>query len=323
MHEKRVFLSIDQQLSLLKQRGLLINDESRARRYLLTNNYYNIVNGYSKYFQSKPDVYIDGADFDEVCHLYFYDKEMKQILMNAILSAENHLKSVLAHRFAEAYPNQRYAYLDVGCYQEKAILSIVYTISKISWVIKRNRKHSGNPINYYVNKYDDVPMWVLVEFLDFGDIQSIISSLPLRIQNRIAKDMTGFLEDNLELNDLRIPPETLVSFIENIRETRNVCAHGNRLIDFNCRASAKYLNSLHDSAGISSDDERNTVYSVLVSLKCFLSRTEYCVLYNSLRKRTRTLQHRLHSVDINSITQHLGFPTDWQEKPLMEQTNQN
>ena len=40
------FTTIDDQIALLKQRGLLIPDKKNARLYLLENNYYNIINGY-------------------------------------------------------------------------------------------------------------------------------------------------------------------------------------------------------------------------------------------------------------------------------------
>lgn len=52
------FSSIEEQIELLKKRGLNIPDEDKAARYLLTNNYYNIINGYSKYFQESEDTYI-------------------------------------------------------------------------------------------------------------------------------------------------------------------------------------------------------------------------------------------------------------------------
>ncbi|WP_127849686.1 Abi family protein [Lacticaseibacillus hulanensis] len=319
MSKKREFKTIDEQLQLLQERGLTINDEVRSRRYLLTNNYYNIVNGYSKYFQEETDRFIEGADFDEISHLYFYDKEIKEILLNGILSAEHHLKSALAYRFAEAYPNKRYAYLNVGCYRDDVILEVIYTISKISKLIKQNKKYKGNSINYYVTHYDDVPIWVLVDYLDFGDVQSLISCLPVKIQNKIAKDMTGFLEENLQMPNLVLPPETLVSFIKNVHETRNVCAHGNRLLGFTTRASGKYYEPLHSKYNIREQDERKSVYPTILSLKCFLSRTEYCVLYNSLRKRTKILGNKLHSIEINDISKLLGFPDGWQAKPPLNQ----
>ena len=37
------FKTIDEQIEILKDRGLIFKDTNMARRYLLTNNYYNII----------------------------------------------------------------------------------------------------------------------------------------------------------------------------------------------------------------------------------------------------------------------------------------
>ena len=47
---RKPFLTVDEQIQLLKHRGLEIPDESTAAKMLLSSNYYNIVNGYSKFF---------------------------------------------------------------------------------------------------------------------------------------------------------------------------------------------------------------------------------------------------------------------------------
>ncbi|MFR4925115.1 MAG: hypothetical protein ACLUBG_01605 [Streptococcus agalactiae] len=47
------FKSLTDQLNLLKDRGLKIGDEEKAELYLLTNNYYNIINGYGNSFALK------------------------------------------------------------------------------------------------------------------------------------------------------------------------------------------------------------------------------------------------------------------------------
>ncbi|CAG5941613.1 Abortive infection bacteriophage resistance protein [Streptococcus pneumoniae] len=70
------FKTIEEQIATLKIRGLSITDESKAAKYLLSNNYYNIINGYSKFFQHPgTDTYIDGVTFDEVSSLYTFDKD--------------------------------------------------------------------------------------------------------------------------------------------------------------------------------------------------------------------------------------------------------
>lgn len=45
----KVFKTIDEQITILKQRGLIIDDEEHAKKYLLSQNYYNLINGYAKF----------------------------------------------------------------------------------------------------------------------------------------------------------------------------------------------------------------------------------------------------------------------------------
>ena len=40
------FKNLDEQIEILKSRGLKFNDENKAKKYLLNYNYYNIINCY-------------------------------------------------------------------------------------------------------------------------------------------------------------------------------------------------------------------------------------------------------------------------------------
>ena len=44
------FKTLDEQISILKSRGLIIPDEEAAKLSLLCNNYYNVINYYSKLY---------------------------------------------------------------------------------------------------------------------------------------------------------------------------------------------------------------------------------------------------------------------------------
>lgn len=88
------FKSLDEQLTILKSRGISISKDYIVKDYLLTNNYYNIINGYSKPFLRQREEYL-------------FDEEIKRLLFHGILLAEHHIKSVFAYRFAEAYPDKK------------------------------------------------------------------------------------------------------------------------------------------------------------------------------------------------------------------------
>lgn len=306
------FKNLEQQLDTLKDRGLIITDKQRTLKYLLSNNYYNIINGYSKFFQVPgSDNYLNGVTFDEVASLYTFDKDIKRAILQSILEAEHHIKSIMAHRFAEAYQNQHYAYLDTGNYNDDKILEVGSVVSKLSRIVNKNKTRINTTICHYYTTHEDVPIWVLTDYLDFGDTRHIIKNLPTSLQNKIAKDLVSFIKVNNPNFTGVFPPETMISFLKNINQTRNVCAHNNRLLNYNCTANSVYFNSIHDNFNLKDNDSRKTVYSTVVSLQCFISSEEFDQLWNKLRKKVRRLENKLKSVNINTINSALGFPDDW------------
>ena len=312
----KTFKTIEEQIVILKDRGLLIRDEPKAAKYLLSNNYYNIINGYSKFFQHPDtDAYIEGVTFDEVATLYIFDKDVKRAILQAILEAEHHIKSITAHIFSKTYPDQRYAYLNTNSYDNSKILDVGYIVSKLSKIINKNKKYSGNSIHHYARTHSDVPIWVLTDYLEFGDLRMIIENLPNSIQNDIARELTSFIKSNIPDFDNVFPPETLISFLKNINEVRNKCAHNNRLLNFKCRSNSTFWGIIHNEEILMGDDSRKTVYSTIISLQCFISGAKFNSLWNTLRKKIIKLDAKIPSLDINIINRSLGFPDDWHENP--------
>lgn len=308
----RQFKTIDEQLDILKTRNLVINNEDKAKKYLLTNNYYNIINGYSKFFMNSNNTeYINNATFDEITNLYYFDKEIKYAFFKAITDAENHMKSILSYHFSETYPNVPYAYLNTTSYDQSKLLNLSWTISKLSKVINNNKKSKTlNSIKHYYQKHKDIPIWVIIDYLEFGDINSIIKNLPVSLQNKIAKSLTSFISENITITR-PFTPELMVSFLDNIGQIRNVCAHNNRLIGFTYKYGAKHYNDLHSIYSIDKSFEKNDVYNTMLLLQCFLSKTQYAQLQNTVRKRMNTLDNKLKSININCIIKELGFPNNW------------
>lgn len=304
------FKSIDEQITILKQRGLLIPDESKARSFLLENNYYIIINGYSKFFPMQGDIYTNSTTFDEVICLYMIDSEIKQAFFKAILTAESHLKSIFSYRFAEAFPSQSYSYLDIACYDPQKTLDVMSTIHKLSGIIKRQVKLRHSSVSHYLSNYDNVPIWVLIGYLDFGELRYMLDNTHTHIQNNVAKDMMMYIHQHIPSCSV-FPPEIMLAFLANINELRNVCAHNNRMLGFQCRRDDKYFHPLHSLYGISATDSRRSAYSIYLSLQCFLGASDFAKLHNTLRKRIRYFSQQLQTININDVLLQLGFPASW------------
>ena len=155
---QKEFKTLEQQIEILKNRGMTIKDEDKTKKYLLSNNYYNIINGYSQPFLKEKNEYLSGTSFNEVSKLYFLDGEIKQTLLNAILCAEHHLKSSFAYHFGEAHRHKPESYLDVSAYNHKFSSDIAYIITKLNRIIRLNQHYPNNAIYHYKEKYGFVPI---------------------------------------------------------------------------------------------------------------------------------------------------------------------
>lgn len=308
------FKTINEQIVLLKQRGLVITDEERAKKYLLSQNYYNIINGYARFFPREGENYIAQTTFDEITSLYVFEREFKQVLLLGILEAETHLRSIFAHRFGEMFKDEPYAYLNINCYEQDKTLLVAKTISNLSRKIlshSKDKPNKSNSIAHYVRKYKSVPIWVLVNHIEFGELRYLLKLSKKSLQNKICQDCLEFIGQNLSSNNSQFQPETLNSFLENINESRNICAHNNRLLGFRCHQSTKYWGPLHEKYNIKKEDERRSAYETFITLQCFLSRNEYAVMHNTFRKRFKTLSNKLKTIPVNNILEELGFPKNW------------
>ena len=89
------FKTIDEQLNILKSRGLTIDDEEKASDFLLHNNYYR-VSGYSLTLRNH-DVFSKTASFQNIIDIYSFDHELRHILLKYLEIIEVQLKSVYAY----------------------------------------------------------------------------------------------------------------------------------------------------------------------------------------------------------------------------------
>lgn len=92
---------------MLESRGIIFNDEKKAKEYLLNNNYYNVVNCFGKFFMNSQGKYLEGTTFDEITLVHYFDKEIKSFF-KYIIEGEKHLRAIIAYRYSEFYRNQEY-----------------------------------------------------------------------------------------------------------------------------------------------------------------------------------------------------------------------
>lgn len=307
------FKSIEEQIVLLKSRGLEFNDEEKAKKYLLCNNYYNVINYYSKFFMISNDQYIKGTTFDEISHIYYFDKEIKTIFFKSILDIEKYFKSLISYFFSESH-KEDYAYLNACNFRNDDILKVTQTIASLSKIIVRKQNEKNpNSVKHYINHHHNVPLWVLSNYMTFGQIITFYTHMKDSEKNKIAKIYSQFLSENLGVANIKLSSKHIVSFLKNICEVRNIVAHGNKFLGFKCKENTLYLNELHPCYSVINTAPKQDVFNVYIIMRVFLSKNQFNIMSNSLRKRTIQLSKKINSIDYNIITQSLGFPRDWKD----------
>lgn len=305
------FKTLEQQVEILEQRGLTITDYEKTKQYLLQHSYYNVINVYSKFFQDKENQYISGSTFDEIRAVHIFDTELKSVLFKHLLECEKHFKSTLSHRFSEYHKDIPYAYLKTSSYMDRNLLDLTNTISQMSKVIsKALRDRKPNLIKHYQNNHHDVPLWILINHLTFGQAVHIFIHLDDKLKNIIAKDLSRYLEENSGLKTA-LEAKEIERMLFNLIEVRNCVAHNNKLFSLKCKNNLKYHESIHEKYSFDKAQPRQDLFNVLLSMQCFLEKSQYSLIYNTILKRAKRLDRKLYSIPINVVLGTLGFPNEW------------
>ena len=315
------FSSLEEQIEILIRRRLQIDDIEDAKNYLLNNNYYNVVNLYSKILleNNNSNNYIDGSTFAEIKALHILDTEIKSTILKYLIQAEKHFKSIFSYCFCYNHRGE-YDYLKTESYAPNSTLDIHKTLSIISNKIN-NLKNSRNEnaIKHYFNQHHSVPLWVIINELTFGDVKYMYKYSKDDIRLSVADRLSEYVASNADGDaNNKLAPNTVDIILHCVNELRNCCAHNNKLWDFNTRDNIPYIPEIYDGI-IERDGPRSNCFAIFLSLQSLIHPYEFKILNNTLRKRFRTTSQKIHSVDFNIVLQKYGFPEDWHNRDSLPQ----
>ena len=99
----KVFKTIDEQISILQARGLIIDDIDFAKDTLIRENYF-FINGYRHLFlkNGSDKNYKEGTNFKEIIALFNFDRQIRNIFFKNLLVVENNMKSIMKESDQEA-----------------------------------------------------------------------------------------------------------------------------------------------------------------------------------------------------------------------------
>lgn len=208
-------LNIDEQIELLKSRGVIFDDIEKAKEVLLDIGYYRLgfySFPFEKSFPSKRDrthKYKDNTTFKSIYDLYLFDTKLRRILLNALDRIEVNLRSFITYYVSNIYINSPTWFVDRNIMDAnfvKSFRSKVYSKLLENPVIKR---HHDKYIN---DKY--APAWKTLEFFTLGNLITLYQAIK---DKKVKDEISAHYGCSLKV---------FVNYLETIRVIRNKCAHG-------------------------------------------------------------------------------------------------
>ena len=179
-------LNLDQQIAQLRDNGMAIPDEERARYWLTHVSYYRL-SAYWLHFERSKDEpgprFKPGTDFDTVTALYDFDRVLRRLVMRGTEHVEVALRGSWAYQLATL--DHGHSYLDAGLYYERKQFH-----DNLAKLAKDVGESNETYIDHYRKTYRDPalpPVWMVAEMMSFGQLSRWYSSLADRsLRNRIA-----------------------------------------------------------------------------------------------------------------------------------------
>jgi abortive infection bacteriophage resistance protein len=315
MNEK-VFRTTEELIHLLSERGVSFDDpqaKGRAKKYLQREGYYNLINGYNDMFLADPkgNQYKPGTTVDEIYALYSFDRQLRQIFFESILSVETNTKSLIAYEFSKAHGHKNYLVTsNFKCDSPRSLKQSSKLIGELYQVI--SSRGSDPSISHYLTFHGYVPLWVLNNIMTFGAMSKFYSLMLQKERQQISKTF-------------RISDDVFENFLLYLSKIRNFCAHGNRIYCFRTQSPLADT-PLHANMDITRSPKgeyicgKRDLFACMIALKYLLSSGDYNLMSDRIQRALSSLEKRLHIIDIKGVRNAMGFPDDWIEIKATETT---
>lgn len=320
---EKVFSSTDKQIEKLRQRGMCISNDSRTKRIIELENYYNLINGYKTLFldlsySGNDEMYLENTNFNELYALYLFDRELRSLFLKYILQIENNVKSVIAHKFSERYGHDNYLKVDnfdttlkpnERKTRAQKVGEIADLITGLQHEIARQLSKNNYTVSHYMLDYGYVPLWVLVNTLTLGSISKFYAAMKQQDQNAV-----GLM--------FKLRPDELISILFVLSIFRNACAHDERLynlksVNKDLRPNMIKTNSIHRSLQIPCDNSgnpiqgKNDLFAIVIIFKLMLSKPDFDKFCSSMKVNIESLSKQLAVISIDDVLCEMGFPDNW------------
>jgi len=292
-------ISIEQQINLLKERGLLFQNESIAKKYLNHISYYRLAGYWWPLQIDKVNhKFKPKSTFENVINIYNFDSELRLLIFGVIEKIEISLRTKMIYHLSHDY--SPWWFQNPKLFKDTPAL--IKSLEKIREEVDRSKdrfikEHKKN----YKNDLRFPPAWKTLELSSLGGLSKLYGNLrnDIDAKDKIARDFGA-------VNHTYLP-----SWLQSIAQIRNLCAHHSRLWNKNLPGTVKLLNKPPNNwiTDIPKQHEFQRLYIHLCLMKYLL---DTIMPKNKFGENLKQLMTKYSNIDPNA----LGLKSNWTNEKL-------
>ena len=306
----KIFKTIDEQIEILRSKGMVFEDYDKARAILMRENYF-FLNGYrSPFLMNGTKRFIEGTTFEELYSLFTFDRFFRNIIFKNVLIVENNYKSIYSYVLSKKYGYKEKDYLNINNFDRSKEKN--RQINDLLRKLKRQIRINGyqhQATSHYINNYGYIPMWVGVKVLSFGLMSELFTILKS--------------EDRKEIADYyNLSPDKIENYMSILANYRNLCAHEDILFNHETQKTIADT-TFHLQLGIPKvDDEyiygKHDIFALLIILKELLTTDDFKMMMNEICYEIDKLSSKLKVIDVSKVLYRMGFPENYKQLSYLE-----
>ncbi len=305
---------VTEQIQLLRDKGLIIDDEEAAKSWLSHISYFRFKQySYSyKDYKTGDGNYIADTKFEMIRDLYVFDRRLKMLLFEALENIEISVKTQLSNIMSKAHGSHWYTEANHFLSEEdrrrntrnaKAGDEIPKAFDHDKF-IKSIEVEMEYPteifLQHYKMNYEPVhpPSWMMMEIVTFG-------TFSLMFENLKGSDEKTAVCEGFDLTK-----KILVSWLHTFSFIRNKCAHHARLV-YSKINFAPAMPQKRSRQFLAEADyvDHDTLYAVLCCVQYMLN---VCNSGSKFKTNLLSLIADFPSIDYDN----LGFTANWNSEDL-------
>lgn len=307
MSTGKPFFTYTQHLDKLEnEKNLIIEDRDYAESVLKRISYFSLITGYKKLYRNPTTrKFKDNTTFEEIVALYQFDENLRLLFLKHLLQFEHAMRSMLSYYFTQKHGEMQSEYLSTLNYNNnpRNANTVVKLISKMRRIATNSTDYTY--INHHRNKYGNVPLWVLVKVLTFGNISAMYHCFPNDLQVKISKNYSNVTE------------RELMQHLKVMTQFRNVSAHSERLFSFTTPDDISDT-IIHAKLGIAKRGSqyiygKRDLFSVVIAFRYLLPKEDFREFKTAMDKTIKRFIKQTTNITHDELLHEMGFPQNWKK----------